>query len=228
MKVPLPESVHQSLGAKLLDGSLSPGTRLDYKQLAIELGVSTTPVREAVTRLASEGLVELVPRLGAVVKSLTRSTAIEIYELREAVETFAAMKAAERISPRLIEVLQGHHEEMNGIWRKLEEKKSTRVTAPNLRKFLDADLEFHRTIIFAARNRSLSRTVEESHLQVRIFYADRGIHDSSRIQLACQQHESILDALVKRSGDEASEAMREHIQASLSFTLDHLESKGEN
>ncbi len=228
MKIPLPESVHRSLSAKLLDGSLGPGTRLDYKQLAIELGVSTTPVREAVTRLASEGLVELVPRLGAVVRSLNQNSATEIYELREAVETFAAMKAADRISPRLIEVLEGHHSEMNNIWQKLDEKSNSRMTIPTLRRFLDADLEFHRTIIFAARNRSLSRTVEESHLQARIFYANRGIHDSARVKLACTQHEAILNALKNRSGDKASEAMREHIQTSLAFTLDHLESQGEN
>lgn len=227
MKVPLPESVHQSLSAKLLDGSLTPGSRIDYKKLALELGVSTTPVREAVTRLASEGLVELVPRLGAVVRSLNRSSATELYEVREAVETFAAMKAAERISPRLLEILKGHLGEMKRIHEKLASQKSARISALNLRKFLDTDLEFHRGILFGARNRSLARTVGESQLQARIFYADRGIHDVARLRQTCEQHEAILIALEKRSGPEASEAMRKHLKTSLDFTLDHLESKGE-
>lgn len=227
MKVPLPESVHQSLSAKLLDGSLTPGSRLDYKRLALELGVSTTPVREAVTRMASEGLVELVPRLGAVVRSLNQSSAIELYEVREAVETFAAMKAAERISSRSLGVLNGHLGEMKRIHEKLASQKSGRISALNLRRFLDTDLEFHRGILFGARNRSLARTVEESHLQARIFYADRGIHDVARLSQACEQHEAILTALEKGSGPEASEAMRAHIKTSLDFTLDHLESKGE-
>ncbi|RYD43013.1 MAG: GntR family transcriptional regulator, partial [Verrucomicrobiaceae bacterium] len=65
---PLPKRVHLALRTQLLDGSLPPGSRLDYKQLALQLGVSTTPVREAVAQLATEGFVELIPRLGAVVR----------------------------------------------------------------------------------------------------------------------------------------------------------------
>lgn len=227
MKLTLPESVHKSLSEKLLNGSLPPGTRLDYKQLAIELGVSTTPVREAVTRLASEGLVELIPRLGAVVRSITQASAIELYEVREAVETFASLKAAERISPRILEVLRDNLKEMTSIHCKLSESGKSRITPTLLRKFLDLDLDFHRAILFGARNKSLSRTVEESHLQSRIFYADRGIHDIDRIKLACEQHEAILAALEKHDGKGASEAMSEHIRASLAFTLSHLETRGE-
>ncbi len=84
-----------------------------------------------------------------------------------------------------------------------------------------------RTILFAARNQSLSRTVEESHLQSRIFFADRGIHDVHRIKLACNQHATILKALEQHDGQAASEAMREHIRAALEFTLGHMESQGE-
>ncbi len=227
MKVPLPESVHKSIVNKILDGSLAPGTRLDYKQVAADLGVSTTPVREAVTRLASEGLVELVPRLGAVIRTLNQSSATELYEVREAVETFAAMKAAERISPRLLEVLQENLMDMGQIHEKLALARKSHNSPTNLRKFLDLDFGFHRTILFAARNQSLSRTVEESHLQSRIFFADRGIHDVHRIKLACNQHATILKALKQHDGQAASDAMREHIRASLAFTLGHMESQGE-
>jgi DNA-binding GntR family transcriptional regulator len=224
VKAPLPRQVHAALRSRLLDGSLPPGSRLDYKQLAIELGVSTTPVREAVSQLASEGFVELVPRLGAVVRSLNHTTAIEFYEVREAVETFASMKAAERLAPRHIELLANHLQTMRRVHADFKAAGTHGLEATALHEFLDADLAFHRTVLLAARNPALARTVEESQVQARIFFADRGVHDSYRTALACEQHGEIYDALEKRDGTAASEAMRRHIRSSLQLTLEHLES----
>ena len=212
----------------MFDGSLPPGSRLDYKHLAKELGVSTTPVREAVAQLASEGIVDLVPRLGAVVRSLNPTAAQEFYEVREAVETFAAMKAAERLSPRHIELLRKHLEIMQALRQGVLDGGGVKLEAPMLHDFLDADLAFHKTILLGARNPALARTVEESHIQSRIFFADRGIHDLVRLTMACNQHAAILEALERRDGEEASRAMREHIRTSLQFTLDHLEAAADN
>jgi DNA-binding GntR family transcriptional regulator len=223
MKLPLPKQVHAAIRAKLLDGSMPPGSRLDYKLLAKELGVSTTPVREAVTQLASEGFFELVPRLGAVVRSLNQISAREFYEVREAVETFAALKAAERLSARHLEMLRKQLDIMERHYKEVRDRGGNNLDAPELHEFLDADLAFHKTIMLGARNPALARTVEESHIQSRIFFADRGIHDLIRLRLACEQHAAILEALEKRDGRGASEAMRHHIQTSLQFTLDHLE-----
>ena len=223
MKQPLPKQVHGAIRARLLDGALPPGSRLDYKLLAKELGVSTTPVREAVTQLASEGFVELVPRLGAVVRSLNQNSAREFYEVREAEETFAALKAAERLSPRHLEMLRKQLDIMESHYHEVRDRGGDKLESPALHEFLDADLAFHKTILLGARNPALARTVEESHIQSRIFFADRGIHDLVRLRLACEQHAAILAALEIRDGVAASEAMRHHIQTSLQFTLDHLE-----
>ncbi|MES2921961.1 MAG: GntR family transcriptional regulator [Verrucomicrobiota bacterium] len=223
MKQPLPIRVHLALRKRLLDGSLPPGTRLDYKQLSVELGVSTTPVREAVTQLASEGFVELIPRLGAVVRSLTRNSALEFYEVREAVETFAAMKAAERLSERHLEQLRLHLATMQRLFDDTTANGGNQLTDGDLIAFLDADIAFHKTILLAARNQALARTVEESHIQSRLFYADRGVHDTARLARACRQHAAIVDALEKHDGVAAAEAMRAHIRGSLEATLEHLE-----
>jgi DNA-binding GntR family transcriptional regulator len=223
MKEPLPKKVHGALRARMFDGSLPPGTRLDYKQLAAELGVSTTPVREAVAQLASEGIVDLVPRLGAVVRSLNPISAREFYEVREAVESFAALKAAERLSPRHLELLHKHYAIMKRLYDDVLERGETKLEPPLLHEFLDADLAFHKTILLGARNPALARTVEESHIQSRIFFADRGTHDLMRLSMACTQHAAILDALERRDGPAACEAMRSHILTSLQFTLDHLD-----
>lgn len=223
MKQPLPRRVHATLRSRLLDGTLLPGTRLDYKQLALELGVSTTPVREAVTQLASEGFVELVPRLGAVVRALNHNSAIEFYEVREAIETFAALKAAERLSSRHLELLGQQLGTMRRVYDEFKASGEEGLEPAALFEFLDADLAFHRTVLLGARNPALARTVEESQVQARIFFADRGIHEDKRLSLACQQHEAILGALEERDGLAASEAMRSHIRTSLQLTLDHLE-----
>ena len=223
VKQPLPRRVHATLRSRLLDGTLPPGTRLDYKQLAQELGVSTTPVREAVTQLATEGFVELVPRLGAVVRAMNQNTAAELFEVREAIETFAALKAAERLSARHLELLRQQVEIMRKTLGDFESGGRPSLEADELETFLDADLAFHRTILLGARNNALARTVEESQVQSRIFFADRGIHDRKRLSTACEQHDKILAALEARDGHAASEAMREHIRTSLQLTLDHLE-----
>lgn len=223
MQESLPNQVHQALREKLLYGSISPGTRLDYKQLAQDLGVSTTPVREAVSRLATEGFVDLVPRLGAVVRSLTLTTAVSFYEVREAVETFAASKAAERLSSRHLELLERHLETMRRIRQEVLDRGDTHLESPALHEFLDADLAFHKTILLGARNPALARTVEESQIQARIFFAFRGQHDTARLTQACDQHAAILDALKRHDGPAAAEAVRHHIHASLDFTLAHLD-----
>lgn len=223
VKQPLPRRVHSQLRTKLLDGSLPPGTRLDYKQLAIDLGVSTTPVREAVAQLASEGFVELIPRLGAVVRSLSHATAVEFYEVREAIETYACGKAAERISPRLLAQLDEKLAAMKAVYAEFAQTQGGRLEAHDLRLFLDADLAFHQTILLGARNPSLAKTVEESQIQARIFFADRGLHDELRVSLACEQHERILDALKAGNPEKASAAMGEHVRQSMAFTLDYLD-----
>lgn len=223
VKQPLPRRVHATLRSRLLDGTLLPGTRLDYKQLAQELGVSTTPVREAVTQLASEGFVDLVPRLGAVVRSLNQNTAAELYEVREAIETYAALKAAERLSGRHLELLKQQLATMQRVFGEFQKSGQLCLDADALDEFLDADLAFHKTVLLGARNPALARTVEESQVQARIFFADRGIHEEHRLLMACQQHREILDALEKRDGAGASEAMRRHIRTSLQLTLEHLE-----
>jgi DNA-binding GntR family transcriptional regulator len=223
VKQPLPRRVHATLRSRLLDGTLVPGTRLDYKQLAQELGVSTTPVREAVTQLASEGFVDLVPRLGAVVRSLNHNTAAELFEVREAIETYAALKAAERLSSRHLELLKQQLATMNRVFKEFQDSGKLSLEDAALEEFLDADLAFHKTVLLGARNPALARTVEESQVQSRIFFADRGIHEEHRLSMACQQHAEILEALERRDGRAAAEAMRGHIRTSLQLTLEHME-----
>ncbi len=204
---------------RLLAGDFAPGGRIEFKQLAADLGVSTTPVREAMSRLASEGLVRLVPRLGAIVPQLDREETEELYGVREAMETHAAYKCATFMAPAHLAEVAGFLEKMEAIAaRSLTPKKPALEGAP-LRDFLAADLAFHMTIIESAGNRRLTNLAADSHAHVRIFNADRCVHDRELLDEACRQHRAIYEALARHDGEEARRQVALHIQRSLERTL---------
>ena len=99
------EIAYEHLRRKIFHRELPAGARVRYGPVGKEIGMSATPIREAIGRLASEGLVELVPQSGAVVKQPTREDAAEVYEMREAIEPFAAAKACPLIGRRQIKRL---------------------------------------------------------------------------------------------------------------------------
>lgn len=210
---------YDEIRRRLLAGDFAPGARLDFKQLATEMSVSTTPVREAMSQLASEGLVRLVPHLGAVVPQLDREETEELYGVREAMETHAACKCATFMTPAHLAELHGFVERMEAIAaRTLSPKKPALDDGP-LRDFLAADLAFHMTIIESAGNRRLTKLAADSHAHARIFAADRLVHDRELLDEACRQHRAIYEALARHDGEEARRQVALHIQRSLERTL---------
>jgi len=212
-------SSYTEIRQRLLDGEFAPGTRLDFKKLAAELGVSTTPVREAVGQLASEGLLQLVPRLGAVVPKLSREETIELYGVREAMETHAATKAAETISAAQLAELRGFVERMEALVAKFSANRKPKLDGQALGDFLAADLAFHMTIIEAAGNRRLTKLAADSHAHARIFAAERLVHDEDLLAEAVRQHRAIYQALARHDGGEARRQVALHIERSLERTL---------
>jgi DNA-binding GntR family transcriptional regulator len=210
---------YDEIRRRLLAGDFAPGTRLDFQKLAVELGVSTTPVREAISQLASEGLLQLVPRLGAVVPTLSREEVIELYGVREAMECYAAAKAAETISPARLAEVRGFVERMEGIVTKFFGQKKLQLEGQALRDFLAADLAFHMTIIEAAGNHRLTKLAADSHAHARIFAADRLSHDRGLLEEAIHQHRAIYEALARHDGEEARRQIALHIERSLDHTL---------
>lgn len=209
---------YHEIRRRLLAGDFAPGTRLDFKKLAAELGVSTTPVREAIGQLSSEGLLQLVPRLGAVVPKLSREETIELYGVREAMECYAAAKAAQSISATRLAEIRSLLEKMESLAAKRSGKKAVLEGQP-LRDFLGADLEFHMTIIEAAGNRRLTKLAADSHAHARIFAADRLTHDVDLLDEATRQHRAIYEALARHDGEEARRQVALHIERSLERTL---------
>lgn len=219
----LPEKIYNHLRTKLLAGELPPGARLDYKKISVEMGVSTTPVREAMGKLASEGLVELVPRAGAIVRKLGAQEAVQLYGVREAIETYAAAKAAEKISPARLRHLEDLLSKMRTLIARSFSPSSKVMTGENLSEFLQSDLNFHMTIIEAAGNPRLTKLAGDSHIHSRIFGVERFGHNQELMEEADQIHHTIFDSLKQRDATRASSLVSQHIQRSLELTLGHID-----
>ncbi len=219
MSVNQSQKAYRHIRKKLLDGSVPPGSRLSYGTIGKEIGISATPVREAVGQLASEGFVELVPQLGAVVRELTREEAIELYELREAMESYAAARAAERISDRLLGDLQSNLATSEELVERVRKSGKDTASSAVAKKFHELDLSFHMTIIEASRNRRMLKVVGDSHILTRIFQADRHEFKLSILDITQAEHVNIADAIASKNSEAASAAMQRHIHNSLDLTL---------
>lgn len=218
------EKAYRHIRRKLLDGSVPPGSRLSYGTIGKEIGVSATPVREAVGQLASEGFIDLVPQLGAVVRELTREEAIELYELREALESYAAAHAADRITGRLLAELRENLEKSLALVNQVKVAGQETADAEVANQFHGLDLAFHMTIIEASKNRRMLKVVGDSHILTRIFQADRHSFNLSILESTQSEHEAIAAAIESRDSEQSYEAMKNHIKNSLDLTLN----EGEN
>ena len=223
MSTLLPEKVYHQLRRQLLAGEKTPGSRLDYRKISEEMGVSTTPVREAMSKLASEGFVDLVPRAGAIVREFGRQEAEHLYGVREAIETYAAAKAAEKISTATLSQLESLLGRMGGLIKQTAAKGNGLMSGDTLVSFLEADLAFHMTIIEAAGNPRLVKLAGDSHIHSRIFGVERFGHAQELIEEADHIHRLIFDALRHRAGSKASELVARHIHRSLELTLAHFD-----
>ncbi len=213
------QRAYRHLRQKLLDGSVPPGSRLSYGSIGREIGVSATPVREAVGQLASEGFVELVPQLGAIVRTLTREEAVELYELREALEGFAVQRAAASIAPRQSAELEANLAASAALVAKVRRSGKMSAARSIAAPFHALDLAFHMILLEAAGNRRMLKVVGDSHILTRIFQADRHSFRLDILETTLAEHEAIAAAVRAGDGAAAGEAMRRHIRNSLDLTL---------
>lgn len=213
------QKAYDHIRSKLLDASLPPGSRLSYGSLGKEIGISATPVREAVGQLASEGFVELIPQLGAVVRSLSREEAIELYETREALEAYAAGKAAERAADWQISDLEDNLADLKKWVVKVKSSGKASAGKTAAKEFHRLDLAFHMMVIEASSNRRIMKVVGDSHILTRIFEADRHEFEIEVLINTSADHEGILQAIKNRDAAQASTAMQKHIHNSLQQIL---------
>jgi DNA-binding GntR family transcriptional regulator len=198
-RVELWENVLAALRTAILRGELPPGTRLVEAELSDKLGVSRGPVREALSRLEQEGLVEGLPRRGTVVVGLSDQDISEVYGMRIVLEGYAARLAAENATDDEVDVLQARVDEMKDL-----------IERGQTQELGDRDIEFHRHIIQTTRNRRLMASWEPLAGTARtMLIITEGIYqDQSK---AVAQHQKVVEAIRRRSPDEAEKIMQGHM-----------------
>ncbi len=193
---------------RLLDdirlGNLHPGARLRETELAERLGISRTPVREAIRQLETDGLVVHLPRQGATIRSLDHAEVVELYEMRSVLEGTAARLAARAASDIELQELGS-----------LNAAMSNAPAGPAAREL---NRQFHRSLIDAARNRFLLKSVNALQKTLLIL-GPTTLADPDRAALAAREHGDVLAALLSRDGAQAEAAMRAHVGLALAARL---------
>jgi DNA-binding GntR family transcriptional regulator len=220
---PLHEQAYKHIHGKLLAGELPAGQVISEHSLAREMGVSRTPVREAIQRLEQEGILEQVPRYGTIVRRPERRDLEELYQLREALEPFAVAQAAGRLSPEDLATLEKLCEEIRTIATTLQQNPRTPLGPAVLRRLLSADLGFHMVLLRAAGNRRLIKIIADSRMLTRIFGTPRQEHDLAVLEETHRFHSGILRAVKRGEADRAQKLMAAHIRASMREALDHYD-----
>jgi len=196
----LSAQAYRALRQAILSRRYPPGARLVVRELAESLGLSPTPIKEALAALAREGLVRSVPHRGYQVPSLSAGEIQEIYELRDALEGLAARLAAQRGGPELAQSLE---ETLN--------RQREAARAGDLEAYGDLDLAFHRLLWEASGNQRLRRMAENLDGQVRLLISTSAAVPG-RLPQALEEHRVILTRIASADPAGAETAMRAHVQ----------------
>jgi DNA-binding GntR family transcriptional regulator len=196
---PLREVIFDTLREAIITGELKPGERLMEVKLAEKMGVSRTPVREAIRMLELEGLVDMLPRKGAHVAELSVKDIMDVLEVRAAMDSLATRLAAERISDEEIKEL-----------KQIQVQFISYTEKENLQGIIKKDVEFHELIYHASRNDRLlqiSNNLREQIQRFRVIY----LKDYSSPGNLIKEHEDICNAISVRNKEMAQKYAQVHI-----------------
>ena len=199
----LEEKVFLQLEEEILLGKLPTGSALGEVAISARLGVSRTPVRSALHRLAEEGLVQILANKGAVVTGVSREDLIDIYRIRVRLEGLASAIAAERMSKEEIATLRDSVELAEFYIRKQDTER-----------IKELDTDFHVAIYEASGNRLLSKTLSELHKKIRT-YRKMSLDVPGRLENSVYEHKEILDAIEAGNSAEADRLTSLHVEHAL-------------
>lgn len=197
--LPLRDVVFNTLREAILRGDLKPGERLMELQLAEKLGVSRTPIREAIRMLQQEGLAVTVPRRGAVVAKMTEKDMEDVLQIREALEILAVKLASEKMTSEQIDQL---NDRLKAFEEALETKK--------IKLIAQADVDFHDFIYMAAENPRLVAML--NNLREQIYrYRVEYLKDHKNYPRLIEEHKQIIIGLQRHDKEYVIEVMKKHV-----------------
>jgi DNA-binding GntR family transcriptional regulator len=197
--LPLRDVVFNTLRQAILTGELKPGERLMEIHLANKLGVSRTPIREAIHKLELEGLVTMIPRRGAEVAQITEKSMSDVLEVRRAMDALCAELACDRIT-------EEETEQLNQACENFRRATQTK----DVKKIAQADVELHDIIVEATGNKRLVQLVNNLSEQM-YRYRFEYIKDFSQHERLVEEHRIIYESIVNKDKETASEAAKLHI-----------------
>ena len=208
--LPLRDVVFNTLRQAILTGELKPGERLMEIHLADRLGVSRTPIREAIRKLELEGLVVMIPRKGAQVAKITEKNLKDVLEVRRALDTLAVRLACKRMDDTYKKQLREACDEFAKV-----------VKCSNTKDITEADVRFHDIINQSTGNDRLIQLVNnlaEQMYRYRLEY----IKDAAYHNRLIDEHEEIYNAIMERDEERAAKAVVVHIDNQEASILEHL------
>jgi DNA-binding GntR family transcriptional regulator len=194
----------------IIDGRLNPGQRLKEEELARELGISRTPVREALLMLQAEGLVDAAPNRGATVRSHSAEDLDDLYKLRAVIEGYATRRAASRLTDEAIAALRESCERFNGL---LDD-------GAEMGELVKENLVFHQTIIEGAGSARLTTMVRQV-IELPLVYRSYVWYSPEQQRISGHYHSQITRALEARDAERAELIMKEHIFEARDLLLAH-------
>ena len=205
------ERVYNILLENIIKQKFTPGERLVERDLAEMLGVSKTPVREALGRLEKEGLVYGVPYRGVFVARISLKDVLEIYDLREVIEGLGARGATKKINKEQIE-------QLNSI---IQSSKDC-VKKNDLECYSSLDLKFHNLLATISGNKRLGQIMQLLRNQTRILMST-SVKLPGRVKVSLGDHKKIVEAVVRQDAKLAEKLAREHVRKTKEAILDWLE-----
>ena len=198
----LVEWAYENLLSMLMTVQIAPGDRIAIDTVARQLGISQTPIREALSQLEAEKLVFKMPNVGyRASPRMTREEVQDLYALRLLIEPYAAARAAERMDDEALALLQEIEADMRIVG----------TDDLSFARFAEADAKLHRLIATGSGNRLIAETIERLHAHLQIF---RSLYSTNAPEEAAAEHQKIIEALMAHDAPAAEEAVRDHLQRS--------------
>lgn len=212
-KTNLSETVKNILKHKIINNELSQGKRLHLVSLSNELGVSGTPVREALHKLEREGLLKNIPNRGFFVTEIKEKDIREIFQIREALEVLAVRLSTPLFTQKEIDAMEN-----------LMKKSKLALENNNRQVFINCDRVMHSLIVRKSGNKRLSDMIENLSDFVHVLRMRKisGLKGGERVHFSIQEHEALLEAIKEKDIEKASVAMSTHLKCSLEYYLKHL------
>ena len=196
----------------VVEGNIPEGARVPERQLCEMLGISRTPLREALKVLAAEGLIELLPNRGARVRQLGKRDLEELFDVMAGLESLAGRLACEAITDEEIAAIERLHYEMYGHY-----------LHSDMHGYFTVNQRIHESIVAAARNETLRTAYANFAGRIRrVRYSANFARKRQRWSEAMREHEAILDALRRRAGSELADILFHHLRNKRTAAIEHL------